>query len=306
MENGKWKIKDDERRTTNGERRMNIPMVRNVYAHSAFTLTEIMVVVGIVVIILVIAIPAFSVWESRKREEAINLVSGLLQTAQTQAMTGKKSLGLFFYVNPSDNAQYIWPIEPYPEPTDVNSAKAAQFGYKIRGDSPFRLPPPMRVVPLDVLRCFDSDNLYGWRPEQLANNQLDDAPSASVDSAPFYDPATTPPTYGFQYHRNFFVVLFGADGRMVLYREVHISDVSGETKLPRTAEGVVKDNSGSGNPIRFFSVRGVIVYNDETFGGTPSKDGTTEPQRDYLKVQGQPIYVHPLTGTVIKGTPQGK
>ncbi len=61
----------------------------------AFTLTEILVVVGIVVLVLGLSVPAKSVWESRKVQDAINLTGGLLSRAQSTAMIEHRSVGLW-------------------------------------------------------------------------------------------------------------------------------------------------------------------------------------------------------------------
>ena len=66
------------------------------------------------------------------------------------------------------------------------------------------------------MNATEPDALLRWRPEQLEDDRLDDAPS-DLASTPEVGPGT-------QYHRNFFVVLFDRDGRTTVNRRAFIVD----------------------------------------------------------------------------------
>lgn len=50
-----------------------------MFARRAVTLTEMLVVVGVVVVIFGLSLPAFEVWESGQIRNAVNQMSGLLR-----------------------------------------------------------------------------------------------------------------------------------------------------------------------------------------------------------------------------------
>ena len=148
---------------------------------NALTLMELMVVVGIIVLVMGLAVPALSVWESRKVQEAINLTSSLLRRAQTKAVSEHSMLGLFFYIEPETGAQYIWPIEPAPDnkSPDPTSPRLTADRFVLRDVEPFMLPKPMRVVPASVLEEVFPVHLL-WTPEQLVDDNLRDPPDDSL------------------------------------------------------------------------------------------------------------------------------
>src|SRR4051812_21192560 len=67
---------------------------------TAFTLTEIMIVISIIVLLIAIAIPAFNLISGgRSIEGATNQVSALLGRARAQAIGVQKKTGVMFYID---------------------------------------------------------------------------------------------------------------------------------------------------------------------------------------------------------------
>ena len=294
---------------------------------SALTLMEIMVVIGIIVLVMALAVPALSVWESRKVQEAINLTSNLLKRAQAKAASEHSPLGLFFYIEPETGSQYIWPIEPavQNDPADPASPRLTADRFILRDVEPFKLPKPMRVVPASVLEEVLPVHLL-WTEEQLADENLRDPPDDSVFPQTPNNNAITGED-GTQYHRNFFVILFDRRGRLTTTRRAFIVDrsvgnypdssvpiedcgasgesypgfltrliVSDDPTLTRGLRYVVVDDDCA--PIRFQTVEALLIYNQEEF------DNQTDP-RQYLRVSSQPLYIDSTTGRIIKGRPEG-
>ncbi len=294
----------------------------------ALTLTEILVVIGIIVLVLGLAVPDLSVWESRKVQDAINLTSNLLKRAQSTAMSEHRVVGLFFYVEPESQTQFIWPIEP---DMDLTAPTDTADRFVLRDTEPFKIPKPMRIVPASVLDLTLPDHLF-WTKEQLASEELRD-PADTSPNTPNDDPTTGED--GTQYHRNFFVILFDRTGIVNSRRRVFIFDPdtpgypSSGAPTPPCRAGVsypgfrtrliVSDAAypitGWGNavvdfgcdPILFQSADSVLIYNDESFRALPSTNSPSynDNHRRFLRQSSDPLYIHAATGRIIKGRTEG-
>ena len=298
------------------------------------TLTEILVVIGIIVLVLGLAVPALSVWESRKVEQAINLTQALIQRVRIKAETDTERLGLFFYVEPRTQTQYMWSIDRAP---DKDNPSQTADRYILRDAEPFMLPKPMRVTPASVLD-LDLDEHLEWVPEQLADDLLRDAASSEF-STPWPPPNLLAPQepVGTQYHRNHFVILFDKRGKIDPTGRAYIVDQDPTgggypgSAVPLSPCGVgVEGYAGSRtglyvsdatdpieglrnavvdddcNPISFQSADAVMIYNDEAFRALPKVDSLDNDQhRRYLRQASQPLYIHRVTGKIIKGEPEG-
>jgi type II secretory pathway pseudopilin PulG len=284
----------------------------------AVTLTEMLVVLGVVVVALGLAIPAFSVWESRKIQDAINQTSGLLKSAQVKALTEHRTLGLFFYIDPDDGTQVIWPIE---EALAIDSPEATVDHFQLRDTAPFKLPAPMRVVPASVLEFAPPSPFY-WTPEQLVkDNVYEQNPPGAPD--PPYLPAD--PATGIQFHRNFFVMLFGETGSVITDRRVIIVDFEKQATLPAAVSpgyrtrllisgtdntdygaGLIVDRNDdiAAQPLLFVPTDRLLIYRDDVFrvqGDTQDLVNYNDNHKVYLRINADPLFVHKVTGEIIKG-----
>ncbi|MCH8853648.1 MAG: hypothetical protein IID41_13495 [Planctomycetes bacterium] len=283
----------------------------------ALTLTEILVVIGIIVLVLALAVPALSVWEGRKVQDAINLTSNLLKRAQSTAMSEHRVVGLFFYVEPETQTQFIWPIQP-----DMIRGEESETAdrFVLRDTEPFKIPKPMRIVPASVLDFDLPDHLF-WTPKQLANDELRN----------LLDEEAT------QYHRNFFVILFDRTGIVNSRSTVFVVDsdakvddypssdvptepcVPGESYPGFRTRLIVSDDShpvvGLRNAvvdfdcdeISFQSADSLLIYNDESFRALPSTDSPdyNDNHRRFLRRSSDALYIHAATGRIIKGRAEG-
>ena len=310
-------------RTTNHE-----PRITN---HArALTLTEILVVIGIIVLVMGLAVPALSVWESRKVQDTINLTSNLLKRAQSTAESKNRLVGLFFYVEPESQTQFIWPIErdfDQTAPTDTADR------FVLRDTEPFKIPKPMRILPASVLDDTLPVNLF-WTAEQLASEQLRD-PADTFPETPNDGGGTN--QQGTQYHRNFFVILFDKTGIVNSRKRVFIRDLdTGNYPVPNTPTESCGGAGGDSYPgfrtrlfvsdnsypiagwinavvdfncesILFQSTDSVLIYNDESFRALPSTDSPDykDNHRRFLRQSSDPLYIHAATGRIIKGRPEG-
>jgi len=339
-----------------GERR-KAKDIHGLRARFAFTLVELVVVIAIVLVLLGLVLPSASqMWENRKVADAENVIQGLLVTTRARAQRPNATeTGLFFYLDRS-GAQQVVAIEQVnreaatsvaPECNNDHPASNPGMEYNreawldvfhVVGDSPYTLPPPMRVTPRYAV-LPDASNMYTFTDDELANNDFEKPFSASFDVA--------------QRHRNFFTIIFDNRGEMRVWRPVLILDYDRDHNdpIPRgdvTGLPVGFDSSGNGKPnvnkyydidgspplawpfrgkptgggekelicylaidllsssadpiaINFPSVDGLLVYDDSAFRDA----GDPAAKREYLLRYGQPFYVNRLTGAVIRG-PQGE
>ena len=296
----------------------------------ALTLTEILVVIGIIVLVLGLAVPALSVWEGRKVQDTINLTSNLLKHAQSTAMSEHRVVGLFFYVEPETQTQFIWPIEP---DMDATAPTDTADRFALRDTEPFKIPKPMRIVPASVLDETLPIHLF-WTAEQLASEELRDA-ADPFPHTPNKNPATG--AEGTQYHRNFFVILFDRSGIVNSRKRVFVVDSDAKV-VDYPSPGMPTDTCGLGvsysgfrtrlavsdnshpvvglhnavvdfacDEILFQSADSVLIYNDESFRALPDpvSPDYNDNHRRFLRQSSDPLYIHAATGRIIKGRTEG-
>ena len=75
---------------------------------AAFTLVEMVIVIGIIILLAGLVLPAASqMWRDRKLADAQNMVSGMLMVARAKALEGNAGeTGLFFYLD-DQNVQHV-------------------------------------------------------------------------------------------------------------------------------------------------------------------------------------------------------
>jgi type II secretory pathway pseudopilin PulG len=75
--------------------------IRNSQIPSAFTVIELLIVIGIIVLVLLMALPAMNFLSGSKSvESAQNQISAFLGVARTEAIAEQTTAGVFFYIDP--------------------------------------------------------------------------------------------------------------------------------------------------------------------------------------------------------------
>lgn len=315
----------------------------------AFTLVELVVVIAIVLVLLGLVLPgATKMWEERKVSDAENVIQGLLVTTRARAQRPNSTeSGLLFYLDRS-GAQQVVAIEqvnregavsvaaecnndhPKNNPGMMYNREAWLDVFHVVGDSPYTLPPPMRVTPRYAVLPDATPSMFTFSDDELANSDFEKPFSAVFDVA--------------QRHRNYFTIIFDNRGEMRVWRPVLILDydrdgnsrgdvtglpvgfdtagnkpnvnkyfdIDGVPPLINTFRGkptgggeketicyLVVEDAKASDPvaINFPSVDGLLVYDDSAF----SEAGDPAAKREYLIRSAQPFYVNRLTGAVIRG-----
>jgi type II secretory pathway pseudopilin PulG len=108
---------------------------------TAFTLTEILVVIGIIVLIAVIAVPSFrALTGGRSTEAAQNTISAVLSRARTEALGLQEPRGVMFYRDQETQRVGMMMCKT----TDIfpGEVSGATFGLDLVGDRDAVLLPP--------------------------------------------------------------------------------------------------------------------------------------------------------------------
>jgi prepilin-type N-terminal cleavage/methylation domain-containing protein len=288
---------------------------------SGFTLVEMIVVIAIIVVLVALALPAVStMWEERKFSAAQTTIQGMLMTARSRAVraSGVES-GMLFYVDQS-GTQIIVPIE---QGLEHSGDIAWENVFQVTTGRSYILPHPIRVVPRYVVEEHRADPEI-FSEQELANEDFFEPP-AKTDRA--------------QRHRNFFTMVFSAEGQLLVHRDVlikdddadedNLGDITGLTvgydhdnhqatvEKYYAQDDTVKDmrdeqvipflvtdgdrGSDSDVAINFPSVDGLLVYDDSLFKSL----GDITQKRAYLLAGAQPFYINRYTGAVIRG-PSGE
>lgn len=202
-------------------------------AFRAFTLVEMVIVIGIIILLAGLVLPAASqMWRDRKLADAQNMVSGMLMVARAKALEGNAGeTGLFFYLD-DQGVQHVAAISQDPNSQNETDQTKIITGWQIdnrwynvftiSNTRNYSLPAPMRVVPVYVV-CPNTDGIgicngkakfeLFDKATELTNNDFTNVviSDASSDVA--------------QAHRNFFSVIFSPNGELRTGRDVLIRDL---------------------------------------------------------------------------------
>lgn len=309
------------------------------HSTSAFTLVEMIVVMAVIVILVSLVVPAATtMWNQRKIADAHNSINGILRTTRAKAAQGRLGdAGVLFYLD-DRGIQHAATIARIP--LDPDAAQPDGPAIPWQSDPNWRdvytvvpgrtqaLPAGMRVVPqyalIDQQQANDANPplaSHQWfSNDELANEEFENL-AADGDQG--------------QRQRNHFAVLFSADGRLMTDRNVLVRDVDLDDDDPGKGKGDITglpvhadtatplsryydrkqsgpqtfDNNytlpdflvipGEGQSVAacFAPVDGLLVYDDALF----KEAATPADKRQFLRDQGQPFYVHHLTGAIVKG-----
>jgi prepilin-type N-terminal cleavage/methylation domain-containing protein len=130
---------------------------------SAFTLTEVIVVIGIIVILLALAVPAFSfLTGARSIEAAENTVSALLGRARASAIALGRPQGIMFFIDPT-NPGRISVAEVYAGEYPVGGTRDVYLDFVPKREW-LMLPPGIAAQVIDS-SVLDDDGPAGTTPD---------------------------------------------------------------------------------------------------------------------------------------------
>ena len=141
-----------------------------------FTLTELLIVIGLIVLVVAIAVPTFRAMSGgRSVDAAQNQLSAILGAARAEAVALQKVRGVFFYYDPATervNAALVQEGNYRPEPGDPPPPAVADYYLDLVPDrDPITLPTGVGLQGIDNVEMSDpatrqDDGYTGFNPVQ--------------------------------------------------------------------------------------------------------------------------------------------
>jgi prepilin-type N-terminal cleavage/methylation domain-containing protein len=174
-----------------------------------FTLTEILIVIGIIVLMIAIAVPTFNILRgNRSVDAAVNQVTALLGRARSEAIGLQTSEGVFFFRDLKTDRYTAALVRETPsQPSDVNAPSVDVFLDLVHEAEFLPMTPGVGVQLVDD--CEAKTDASG-QPRRQDDGYIGYNTTAYTPSlvTPPIKVADTPVRYGS-------VILFDANGRLV-------------------------------------------------------------------------------------------
>jgi type II secretory pathway pseudopilin PulG len=289
---------------------------------SAFTLTEILIVIGLIVLLLAIAVPAFNLISGGKSiEGAANQLSAALGRARAQAIGLQKTSGVLFFVDPRNDRRSIAIVQETDAPNPITANPRPDVWLDL-SDADF-LPLPAGISAQLVSDC----TFTGAPPNLLRASDGYIGYNATAHQATSA-PTTTEVRFGG-------VILFDANGRLTSKTYGFRCVVGTTGNFQRTALGKLLNPSvAATTPTLAFDVIpgpnsmtslvrsqfGLVMYQQDAFmnatgGGLnlvgreadASVSGANymtigeKPEEDWLDNNATPLMINRYNGTLVKG-----
>jgi prepilin-type N-terminal cleavage/methylation domain-containing protein len=133
----------------NTSERVRVTSQLQLRGQSGFSLIELLIVMGIIVLVLAVATPAFQLLSNgRSVEAAQNQIAAMLGRARGEAIGMQKVFGLFFYIDPSTERINVAEITEAEAPI-TGSPAATLYLDLVGGSETTQLPPGVSVQLLD-------------------------------------------------------------------------------------------------------------------------------------------------------------
>jgi prepilin-type N-terminal cleavage/methylation domain-containing protein len=294
---------------------------------AGFSLVELLVVIGLVVVILALAMPAFNfITGSRSVDGATNLVSAFLGRARAEALDRGKVTGVLFYIDPATERRGMTLV------TETN-AKYTSAGAEVDN--------PNIDVYLDLLPDREPILLQTGIDVQVVDNGSKNAANSAL-TAPYWDRylgfnsavirATDPPSGQLNaIIRCGGVILFDRAGKLVSLKyafRCSNGDVLASTELtqlglfltgadPAAASAtpdVMPKPSAANDPDTFIrSQLGLVLFEQELFDNAGWSLADYEIAKPAVTVQGEsaeeawldenatPLLINRYNGTLVRG-----
>jgi type II secretory pathway pseudopilin PulG len=294
---------------------------------AGFTLTELLIVIGLIVLVLALAVPAFQAMTGgRSVDAAQNQLSAILGAARSEAIGLQKVRGVFFYIDPASNRVNAALVQEALVRAEGTLTNPPDFFLDLVPDrDPVALPVGVGLQGID-----NSDVSAGATPARRDDGYLGYNPLTNLSPAP---PA--PIHYGG-------VILFDGYGRVInkrygfhLGQEATTGPASQRTPTrmgallgyiptsavptpPAPPQTYVPRQTVPGNATEnAFAPRsqfGFILYDAEPFRGQGFTDndpqldpaagtyGTAEQNEEkWIDQNGIPVLINRYNGTLVRG-----
>lgn len=273
---------------------------RHPRARRAFTLVELMVVVGIILLLVTLTVPAIGpMMASNEESQAVSTINGLLTAAQATAQATGVPVAVRFERAYKVNDRGIMvdlagrdTTDPaFSGPVWLDHQRARILTFAAFKDVSFRHDPQSKVYSLP--RGF-------WVAPSYAIVTGSDAPFASLaHSAVFWQTAggsAVKPPVAYNRLETFFVVV-GSNGELTRFtagNNVYADQTqpyidANNRVLPRYIDVSPKDDSA----------RGVLLYDRKKWESLPAEDSGA--RLDFLRTSARVLFINRATAIVVEG-----
>jgi type II secretory pathway pseudopilin PulG len=297
---------------TRRSRRARCLATGNWQLATAFTVTELLVVIGIIVLVLALAVPAFNfLTGSRSTEAAMNTISAFLGRARTEAIGLQEIRGVLFYIDPkTTNVAMVLVREVPPNQPPAGLTPPDIFLDVTADGEALTLPKGVSIQFVDDDTTAGNDDRYiGFNNEKYRPGGSIQTPYGGVI---LFDGRgqLVSRTFGFQTHR--FNTALGADQYTamgtLLFTQLQPTDVYASSF----------DDVWPVNPALTTALKssiGFVLFDNEPFRGQfPDPMGSIDPQvagggyaapepaeERWLDENAVPILINRYNGTLVKG-----
>ena len=298
-------------------------------SRAAFTLTELLVVIGLIVLLIAMAVPAFRAMSGgRSIDAAQNQLSAILGAARAEAIALQKVRGVFFYVDPTTDRVSAALVEETAGPASVTTGPFPDYYLDLVPDrDPIVLPVGVGLQgvdnsDVDVTRSPPvriDDGYVGYNRVTNVNPLPDPTKAMRYGGVVLFD------GYG-RVVNKFYGFLLGRPepgGRPTQLRPTAIAELLGydPSSSPPARFVPVQDLGGSaplnGQPPQ--SLFGFVLYDAEPFRNAAYSDGDPQFDRsdpavgsyggggketgeeDWLDKNAAPVLINRYNGTLIRG-----
>jgi len=288
-----------------------------MWHRQAFTLIELMVVVGIIVLLAVIAVPSVgSILASNHQTQAMQTLTGALTVAQARAENrGGYAIRIErafatnkygFMLDTNGNASVSWNTDTRALEYNGNFAPANAPVWLDYQQIRFLQPPvkgPYYTPALDEVIPLPKG--VWLAPDYAVNSAFN---PAYYDSNKYGNPVdpTTPLTVRDSTSTNpfeTFTIVFNQRGEVIEARPMYGINGAPSDNYQYQDQTQSLDSSliGQLTSYPYPSARGVIMYDREKFLALANSDPTYERRAEFLAKNGRPLYINRFLGSLVEG-----